>query len=60
MIVDGRIESVRAVGNLSALQAKLDERRCRAGVAGGGERGGRGARGDHRHRAHALGDPRPG
>ena len=60
VIADGRIEAVRAVGPLRELEAKLasvirirnrvrrGRRRCR----------GRRAAGDHRHRAHPLGDPR--
>jgi glucosamine--fructose-6-phosphate aminotransferase (isomerizing) len=35
MICEGRIDAVRAVGNLSALEAKLDGRAA-AGAAGGG------------------------
>jgi glutamine---fructose-6-phosphate transaminase (isomerizing) len=34
VIADGQVEAVRAVGNLSALEAKLDLDRSRAGTAG--------------------------
>ena len=59
VIADGRIEAVRAVGNLGALHAKLDgaapARTATARTGGGG--GAPPGRHD-RHRPHALGDPR--
>ena len=50
---DGRLESVRAVGNLSALRDAV------GGARGGRRRRGRRAARDHGHRPHALGHPRP-
>ena len=54
LVVDGRIESVRAVGNLSRLREAVDasESNGSAAVATAGRRG------DDRHRPHALGDAR--
>ena len=52
---DGQLESVRAVGNLSALRAAVDAPRPRRRR----RRRRRGAAGHHRHRPHALGHPRP-
>ena len=54
VIDDGRIDSVRAVGNLANLRAAVE----RAG-RGRRRRRGRRAAGDDRRRPHPLGDPRP-
>ena len=53
LIVDGRIETVRAVGNLTNLRRAVTEANGNGAVAGRG-------RADRRARPHALGDPRQG
>ena len=60
VIEDDRIEAVRAVGNLGALQGKLDGQAAAAGARRGGAVAVAARPGHHRHRPHALGDARAG
>ena len=55
LLGDGRIESVRAVGNLSRLREAVD---ANASSNGGAAVATEARRGDDRHRPHALGDAR--